>query len=71
MLSHSPPDPRPLTPAFPTSPRPTLPPSPLILCDRLIALAQEADRAGHLTTATQLLRLAHTVLDEEAAPRHG
>lgn len=43
--------------------------SPLMLCDRLISLAQEADRAGHVATATQLIRLAHTVLDEEATPR--
>ena len=39
--------------------------SPLILADRLISLAQEADRAGHVGTASQLVRLAHTVFDEK------
>ena len=43
-------------------------PSPLMLCDRLISLAQEAGRSGHRATATQLIRLAHTVLDEGAVP---
>lgn len=38
--------------------------SPLVLCDRLISLAQEADRAGHPGTASQLVHLAHTVFDE-------
>lgn len=47
----------------------TLPASPLILSDRLIALAQEADRAGHVGTASQLVRLAHTVLDEATPSR--
>jgi hypothetical protein len=42
--------------------------SPLILCDRLIALAQEADRAGHVATATDLVRLAHAVFDEKTKP---
>jgi hypothetical protein len=40
------------------------PPSPLILCDRLISLAQDADRAGLLDTAEQLVHLAHVVLEE-------
>jgi hypothetical protein len=40
--------------------------SPLILCDRLIALAQEADRAGHVATASDLVRLAHSVFEEKA-----
>ncbi len=41
--------------------------SPLILSDRLIALAQDADRAGYLETAEQLVNLACAVFDE--APR--
>ena len=51
------------------TPSRTLPASPLILCDRLIALAQEADRAGHVGTASQLVHLAHSVLDEETSTR--
>lgn len=43
------------------------PASPLMLCDRLIGLAQEADRAGFMKTAEHLVFLAHSVLDE---PRH-
>jgi len=38
--------------------------SPLVLIDRLIALAEEADRAGMETAAGRLLRLAYAVCDE-------
>jgi len=38
--------------------------SPLVLSDRLLALAEEADRAGFQSTADRLVRLAHHVLDE-------
>jgi len=38
--------------------------SPLMLSDRLLRLAQDADRAGCQATAEHLLHLAHTVLDE-------
>ena len=41
--------------------------SPLVLSDRLIALAQDADRAGFTGTAEQLVCLASAVFDE--APR--
>ncbi len=41
-----------------------VPPSPLVICDRLISLARDADRAGCAVTAGRLIRLAHTVLDE-------
>jgi hypothetical protein len=44
--------------------------SPLVLSDRLIALAQDADRAGYAGTAEQLVCLACAVLDEEPQPRH-
>jgi hypothetical protein len=44
------------------SPRP--PPSPLVLCDRLLTLAQDADRAGLAVTAEHLLELAHSVFEE-------
>ena len=43
--------------------------SPLVLSDRLITLAQDADRAGFTGTAEQLVTLACTVFDE--APRAG
>jgi hypothetical protein len=36
-----------------------------MLCDRLLTLAQEADRAGLVLTAEHLLDLAHTVFDEK------
>jgi hypothetical protein len=42
--------------------------SPLVLCDRLLTLAQDADRAGFAVTAEHLLHLAHTVFEEKQAP---
>jgi hypothetical protein len=39
--------------------------SPMILSDRLISLAQEAERAGCIVTAEHLLELAHTVFDDQ------
>jgi hypothetical protein len=44
--------------------------SPLVLSDRLIALAQDADRAGYTGTAEQLVCLACAVFDEAPRPRH-
>jgi hypothetical protein len=41
--------------------------SELILSDRLISLAKDADRAGYTDTAEHLLTLACSVFDE--APR--
>lgn len=41
------------------------PPSPLLLCDRLIALAQEADRAGFAITAGHLAELAESMFEEQ------
>lgn len=41
-------------------------PSPLVLCDRLLTLAQDADRAGCVTTAERLLKLAYSVFDDKA-----
>ncbi|MBV9736060.1 MAG: hypothetical protein JO209_09125 [Acidisphaera sp.] len=38
--------------------------SPLVLSDRLLALAEQADRAGYQSTADRLVMLAHHVLDE-------
>ena len=41
-----------------------VPVSPLVLADRLISLAQDADRAGYAQSATHLLGLAYAVFDE-------
>lgn len=43
---------------------PPHPASPLVICDRLLALAQEAGRAGFAVTAEHLLHLADQVFDE-------
>lgn len=50
----------------PRSPRP----SPLMLSDRLLTLAQDADLAGCAITAEHLVALAHSVFEDEA-PRTG
>jgi hypothetical protein len=42
--------------------------SPLVIADRLISLAQEADRAGYAASAHRLLTLAYAVYDEK--PQH-
>lgn len=42
--------------------------SPLMLADRLITLAQDAERAGYRDAATHLVTMAYTVLDPR--PRH-
>ncbi len=39
-------------------------PSPLMLCDRLLSLAEDADRAGCSYTAQHLLKLAFKVCEE-------
>ena len=44
--------------------------SPLVLADRLISLAQVADRAGYAQSATRLLGLAYAVFDEEPRRAH-
>ncbi len=40
------------------------PVSKLVISDRLIALAQEAERAGYISTAHELVDLACAVFDE-------
>jgi hypothetical protein len=42
----------------------------MVLSDRLIALAQDADRAGFRGAAGSLVRLACAVFDEVGATRH-
>jgi hypothetical protein len=39
--------------------------SPLVLADRLLSLAQDADRAGFTGPAARLLRLAYAVCNEK------
>jgi len=41
-----------------------VPVSKLVMSDRLIALAQEAERAGYISTAHDLVNLACAVFDE-------
>jgi len=52
---------------FPSAPSHAFVPSssfsPLVLADRLLSLAQEADRAGYHDSALRLLGLIDTVLD--------
>jgi hypothetical protein len=43
-------------------------PSPLLLCDTLITLAQQADRAGYTVTARHLALLAEAMFEERPAP---
>ena len=44
--------------------------SPLMLSDRLLTLAEDADKAGFRTAAENLLFLASKVLDQPATLRH-
>ena len=50
------------------TPKPSV--SELILSDRLIALAQDADRAGFTDTAEHLVNLACAVFDEAPKKPH-
>ncbi len=43
--------------------------SPLVLSDRLLSLAQDAERAGFNLSAGHLVTLAHTVFDEIPSQR--
>ncbi len=40
------------------------PPSPLMLADRLLTLAQDVERAGYLIAAAHLVTLVYDVLDD-------
>ena len=57
-----------LSPTFSTAPPPPPMASPLILCDRLISLAQDADRAGFAVTAEHLVHLAQAMFEEPSEP---
>jgi hypothetical protein len=43
---------------------------PLVLCDRFLRLAEEADHAGFRPIAETLIRLAYDVLDAPPACAH-
>ena len=53
---------------FDPSRKPTI--SELVLSDRLIALAEDADRAGYTDTAEHLVTLACSVFDEAPGKPH-
>ena len=55
-------------PAVSESVKPTF--SELVLSDRLITLAKDADRAGYIDTAEHLLTLACSVFDEAPKKPH-
>ncbi len=44
-----------------------VPASPLMICDRLIGLAQDAERAGYAATAGRLVLMATRIFDEKRA----
>lgn len=44
--------------------------SPLMFADRLLTLAQDADRAGYATAATHLVTAMYAVLDTGNPVRH-
>lgn len=46
----------------------SVPASPLMLCDHLITLAQEADRAGYFATAGRLAALVESMFEEQPRP---
>jgi hypothetical protein len=50
------------------APRPAT--SPLMLADRLISLAQEADRAGYTLSASRLVTLVYAMFDETPRGQH-
>lgn len=51
----------------PGSPSQSRPVSPLVLADRLITLAQDADRAGYRQQAEHLVAMVYSVLDATGA----
>jgi hypothetical protein len=58
------PRPAPSGPARQDAAIPAMCVSPLMLADRLLTLAQDADRAGFFKPAERLLKLAYAVCDE-------
>ena len=54
----------------PAVPNKVIPFSPLMLADRLLSLAQDADRAGYTGTASHLVAEMYQVLDGGMPVRH-
>jgi hypothetical protein len=48
----------------------SIPVSPLMLADRLLTLAQDADRAGYTGAASHLVTAMYKVLDSSKPARH-
>jgi hypothetical protein len=59
-----------MTPAIHTEVSRKPPVSELVLSDRLISLAEDADRAGYTDTAESLVALACSVFDEASRKPH-
>ncbi len=51
-------------------PSKSIPFSPLMLADRLLTLAQDADRAGYTGAASHLVTAMYKVLDSSKPARH-
>ncbi len=58
---------KPVVPAMSANP---IPFSPLMLADRLLTLAQDADRAGFTGAAGHLVTAMYKVLDSRKPARH-
>ncbi len=54
----------------PAVPSKSIPVSPLMLADRLITLAQDADRAGYTGAAGHVMAAMYKVLESGARARH-
>lgn len=54
----------------PAGPTESIPFSPLMLADRLLSLAQDADRAGFTGTASNLVAVMFKVLDSGLPVQH-
>lgn len=59
-----------MDPTVPAVPNERIPFSPLMLADRLLSLAQDADRAGFTGTASNLVAEMFEVLDSGLPVQH-
>ena len=55
---------------LPAVPSTLIPVSPLMLADRLLTLAQDADRAGYTGAASHLVNAMYKVLGSRKLARH-
>lgn len=56
--------------SVPSLPRLPIPISPLLLADRLLTLAQDADRAGYAAAASHMVTAMYAVLDNRQPAGH-